>query len=307
VRCGLITNESLIENQSCNLLIPSVNDAAIEVEINRYVKALKLEHYIDERGIWQPRGQAPDCFLRCSKNSIDFAAEKFKEILSVLKANGCEVEFKNVDGRNYIKPTQKVVVTLDLSSTTLRIEEAATRRERPLTASERKEKERKDVTGGWFYIHDRWLYTPTGKPKLVFDYSRQRVIGDDIRPLVISILDVLRESNERKRQQDIERRHNRAKFLLRLRRFRHKLWQERQFDAIEKEAKKWIRAQELRSYIDRVADTNNKHNIEDWLKIAMKLVNDIDPISSQKFGAIVALPKYTEVEMVWHQQRNNFS
>ena len=134
---------------------PNSHDPVIAAEIDRYVKALRLEHWCDDRGILQPRGQSIDCLMRCSKDSIDFAAEKFKEILSALKAKGCEVEFQSKHENRYERPTQKVVVKLGQSTQALRIEEAATRRERVLTASERKEKERCEITGSYFYFHKK--------------------------------------------------------------------------------------------------------------------------------------------------------
>lgn len=282
------------------------HDPIIAAEIDRYVKALRLEHYVDERGILQPRGQSIDCLMRCSKDSIDFAAEKFKEILSALKARGCEVEFQSKHENRYERPTQKVVVKLGQSSQVLRIEEAATRRERSLTASERKEKERCEVTGSYFYIHKRWIYTPTAKPKLVFDRWSSRAITRDVRPLVDMVIDMLNDSNERKRQNEIDRRHDRAQFLVKLRKFRRKLWKERQFEAIEKEAKSWARAEKLRGYIARVEQEQDDYEVNEWLALAKKLVDDLDPISSVKFAMIVDLPKYAEVEAIWHLRHKTY-
>lgn len=285
------------------VVLPTSVDPTIANTIDAYVKWMRLEHWEDERGILRPQGQSSDCFLRCSKGSIDFAAEKFKEILSALVANGCEVEFESTQENSYSKPTQKVVVKLGQASRELRIEEAATRVERKLTASERKEKERKEATGGYFYFYKRWIYTPTGKPKLVYDTWNSRVIGDDVRPLVALVIDELNERNDYARREEIDRRRARAKYLARLRRFRRKLWRERQFEAIEKEAKNWARAEKLRRYIASVEALKDEYVVDEWLAMAKQLVNDLDPIASETFATIVSLPSYAEVERVW-QERN---
>lgn len=288
------------------VLISSSCDSEIEKEIDNYVKELRADHYVSERGIMEPRGQSAECLLRCSKASLDFAAMQFKLILSALKANGCDVQFKAVQEYNRTKPTQKVLVTLGQSSEQLRVEEAATRRERTLTASERKERERKEAKGSWFYFANRWIYTPTGKPKLVFGYHRYRVIGKDVSPIVKAILGDLRERNDYATQREIERRHERARYLTKLRRFRRKLWKELQFEMIEQEAKSWSRAERLRGYIARVEQQQDEYEVADWLVLAKKLVDDLDPIASEKFGLQATPPKYAEVEKVWRERHSRY-
>ena len=284
-------------------VIANQRDSEISKEIDSYIKSLRSNHFVDERGIWQQKGQGAESLIRCSKEMIDWSADKFKDILSALKANGCEIEFKSTERRRYEDPVLQVVVKLERAWERLRIDEATTRRERPLTASERKEKEHKDATGGWFYYRNQWLYTPTGKPKLVVGYYKRRTIGDDIQPLVNNILSELKDDNNSKIRREIEERHTRAKLLMRIRKFRHTLWEEQQFEVIEKESKKWARAQKLRAYIEQVNEVGEVSEVAKWVTMANQLVNALDPISSGSFAAFVKLPKYSVVKEVWNQRQ----
>lgn len=113
----------------------------------------------------------------------------------------------------------------------LRVEETATRKQRPLSAKEAKEKERDESEIRW----------------------------------------------------EVEHRQKRAEQLWSLRGLRREIWEERQFAAIEKEAKKWAR-----------------------LEMARQLVDDLDPISSETFAILVDLPKYEEVERIANSRRNPY-
>ena len=285
-----------------SILVPEY-DSEISKEIDGYIKNLRANHFIDKRGIWMPRGQDHNAYIRCSEKMIDWSADKLKAILSTLKANGCEIEFKYVQVHGYQNLTQKILVKFERAWEQLRIDETTTRRERPLTASERKEKQRMDETGGWFYYEDQWIYTPTGKPKLVVGYYYRRTIGDDIRPLVSTIINELIENNNSRIRGEIEERHKKARLLMRIRKFRHTLWEERQFEAIEKEAKKWARAQKLRAYIAHVTEAAGDHDVSEWIKVAGQLVSALDPLSSKSFATVVNLPKYSDVKDKWQQRR----
>lgn len=288
-----------------SIIVPEY-DPEISKEIDGYIKNLRANHFVDKRGIWMPRGQDHNAYIRCSEKMIDWSADKLKAILSTLKANGCEIEFKYVEVHGYQHLTQKVLVKFERAWEQLRIDETTTRRERPLTASERKEKQRKAETGGWFYYPDQWIYTPTGKPKLIVGYYYRRTIADDIRPLVSTIINELRESNNSRIRSEIDERHKNAKRLMRIRKFRHTLWEEQQLKLIEKEAKKWARSQKLRAYIAQVNEVGEQNEVAEWVKLANQLVNTLDPIGSESFAAIVKLPKYSVVKEVWNQRHRRY-
>jgi len=288
-----------------SIIVPEY-DSEISTEIDGYIKNLRANHFIDKRGIWMPRGQDHNTYIRCSEKMIDWSADKLKAILSTLKANGCEIEFEYVEVHGYQNLTQKVSVKFERASEQLRIDETTTRRERPLTATERKEKQRKDEAGGWFYYEDQWIYTPTGKPKLVVGYYYRRIIADDIRPLVGTIINELIEKNNSRIRSEIDERHKKAKRLKRIRKFRHTLWEEQQLELIEKEAKKWARAQKLRAYIVQVNEVGEPNEVAEWVKLANQLVNKLDPIGLESFAAIVKLPKYSVVKEVWNQRHRRY-
>lgn len=293
------------ETDFSQIAIPETHDPAIAREIDDYVRELRANPRIDERGICQPKDQGPDHLIRCPKEKIGVVAERLKAILSSLKANGCEIEFRARTHYRYDKPTKEVRAILGKAEMALRVEETATRKERPMTPKELKER-RSTGSDGWFYRSDPWIYTPTGKVLLIFDYSRRRTIGEDIRPIVTDVLDLLKERNEREIQWEIEERKERAQELLELRPMRRELWRERQFKSIEKEAKAWARAERLRHYIGAVSLAEDGPEVSEWLNLAKELIDDLDPIGSGTFAQIVDLPKYKEVQTIWKAQKDPF-
>ena len=288
------------------VLIPETPDPEISKEIDAYVKHLRSDPWTDERGIIRPKDQPPECLIRCSPAMVDVAAKRFKLILTALKANGCRIEFKSRTHHRYSTPTVEVHAIYGRVKQDLRVEETATRKERPLTAKEVKEKQRDEARGWSFYRSNPWIYTPTGKPQLVFGYYKRRILSEDLSPLVRSVLGELRERDESEIRWEIERRHKRAEQLWSLRGLRREIWEERQFAASEKEAKKWVRAERLRGYIARVEDMGEDYDVEQWLEMAKQLVDDLDPISSETFAMIVDLPKYEEVERIASSRRNPY-
>ena len=134
----------------------------------------------------------------------------------------------------------------------------------------------------------------------------KRTVADDVRPLVLAVVDELKADNERRIRSEIEERHRQVKHRLKLRKLRHELWEQRQYEAIEKEAKKWARAEQLRRYIARISELSKDYEVSEWLTLARRLIDDLDPISSETFANIVDLPKYAEVEQIWNERRNRF-
>lgn len=285
------------------VLIPETPDPEISKEIDAYVKLLRSDPWTDERGIIRPRDQPPECLIRCSPEMVDATAKRFKLILTALKANGCRIEFKSRTHHRYSTATVEVNVIYGRVKQALRVEETATRKQRPLSAKEAKEKERDEARGWSFYRSNPWIFTPTGKPQLVFGYYKRRILAEDLTSLVRTVLKELKERDESEIRWEIERRHERAEQLWSLRGLRREIWEERQFAAIEKEAKKWDRAERLRRYIARVEEMGDDYDVEQWLEMAKQLVDDLDPISSKTFAMLVDLPKYKEVEKIANRQK----
>lgn len=286
--------------------IPQIADPEISRAIDAYVKTLRTDPWTDERGIIRPRDQPPECLIRCSPAMVDVAAKRFKIILTALKANGCQIEFGSSVHHRYSTPTVEVSVIYGHVKQNLRIEETATRKERPLTAKELTEKRRDEARGWSFYRSEPWLYTPTGKPQLVYGYYKRRILGEDPTSLVQTVIKDLKERDDSEIRWEIQRRHERAEKLWSLRGLRREIWEERQLAAIEKEAKKWARAERLRGYIERVAQMKGKYEVDLWLQMARQLVDDLDPISSQTFATIVALPKYKTVEKIANSRESRY-
>lgn len=233
---------------------------------------------------------------------IHWSADQLKAILSVLKANGCQVEFKRTTPHQF-EEMLTVSVRFGQAKLTLRVDEPTTRRERPLTATEQRKKSEDEARGWSFWRRDPWIYTPTGKPKLVYGYYRQRIIADDIRPLVCVLLDSLHQLNEQKNAWRRDERSSRARYLLRIRQFRKTLWQEQQLEAIQDEAEQWESAERLRQYLARVAELPMDETTQQWLVLAECLVDQIDPIASGIHCSLVALPRYADVARVWEERR----
>lgn len=233
---------------------------------------------------------------------LGWSADRLKDILSVLKANGCQVEFKFKKPHRF-EEMLTVIVRLGEADLTLRIDEPTTRRDRPLTPTEQRNKQVNDARGVSFWRPDPWIYTATGKPKLIYGYCLQRIIYEDVRPLVGVLLDSLHQSNKRAIARRREARSSRAQYLLHIRHFRKALWQERQLVAIQEEAKRWESAERLRQYLSRLADVPAGKINEQWLTLAEGLVNQVDPIASGTHCSLVTLPRYAEVARVWEERR----
>lgn len=285
-----------------DVVIPSSIDPEVSREIDAYIKELRAHHGKDERGIIYPKNQGSECLLRVSLTKVGVAAMGLKRVLSALKANGCQVEFRSQTESGGTRETRKVRVSYGEASEDLRVEEPATRAERPFTASELKEKQRQEANGWTHYRRDPWLFTPTGKPQLVFSYSRRRILREDVRPIVQAVISHLKAWDHENREREARIRHDRAVRLWALRGLRRKLWEERQFEAIEKEAKRWARAERLRGYVAKVAGASGEQQTSEWLAMAKRLIDDLDPLSADTFGRIVPLPKYKEVEQISNKQ-----
>jgi hypothetical protein len=184
------------------------------------------------------------------------------------------------------------------ASEKLYVEESSVREARPFTKTELKEKQQQEARGRSYYRLNPWVYTPTGKPLLVFGYAKRRVIGEDIRPLVAAVIDALKASKDRHIEWERERRHSRAKELWSLRSLRRKVWEDRQFDAIEKEASDWERAERLRRYLSKVLQARAEEDISVWISMAQRLVSRLDPISSGKAARMARRPDYAEIEAI---------
>jgi hypothetical protein len=229
---------------------------------------------------------------------IDVAANRFKLFLTALRANGCQIEFESSTHRGYSTPVVQVRLSYGCVKKDLRVEETATRRARPLSAREAKEKEKNEAQGRSFYISRPWIYTPKGKLQVVLGRYERRSLGNDVTNLVRIILKDLKEREAAEIHWEVNRRRKSAKKLLSLRKLRHKIWKERQLAAIEGEAKKWARAVRLRSYISRIEEVVSDSEVVDWLVMANQLADDLDPISSESFAKLVKFPKYDEVKII---------
>jgi hypothetical protein len=135
-----------------DLLIPEIPDPQISEGIDAYLKLLRSDPWADERGIIQPRNYPRECLIKCSPAMIDVAANRFKLFLTALRANGCQIEFESSTHRGYSTPVVQVRLSYGCVKKDLRVEETATRRARPLSAREAKEKEKNEAQGRSFYI-----------------------------------------------------------------------------------------------------------------------------------------------------------
>ncbi len=284
------------------IVMPESNDAAISKAIDGYVRDMRANPQTDERGLLRPKGHSHECLIRCSKKMLEWSADRFKVTLSTLKANGCKVEFGTKQPHRF-EEMITVTVRLGEADLTLRIDEPTTRQERPLTATEQRKKAEDEARGWSFWRRDPWIYTPTGKPKLIYGYCLQRIIHEDIRPLVSVLLNSLHQSNEEAIARRRDQRSRRARYLLQIRQFRKTIWQEQQLVAIQEEAKQWESAERLRQYLARVDQLPKDEINLQWLVLAEDLINQIDPIASGRHCSLVALPRYAEIERIWQERR----
>lgn len=284
------------------LVIPAKVDPSVSAAIDGYTQHLKANSQVDERGILSARHKPVDALIRCSKAKLSWASEQFKRVLTALMANGVNVEFKETPELNGMRYLEKITVKYERGVFDLRVEETTIRRDRPLTASELREKENAAKHGGYFYYSNRWIFTPTGKPQLVFGYSRRKALSEDIRPIVAKILNDLKKESERAIRREIDQRHRRAVELLKLRPLRREIWLRRQLTLIEAEVEHWRQTESLRNYIDAVKAAKGDKDVSEWLTIAEALLNQTHPIRSGSFGVRQPLPKYAEIKEIWNDE-----
>lgn len=284
------------------LVIPAKIDPSVSVAIDGYIQYLKANSQVDERGILSARHNPVDALIRCSKAKLSWASEQFKRVLTSLMANGVNVEFGETHAPNGVRYLEKITVKYERGVFDLRVEETTARRNRPLTASELREKENAAKYGGYFYYSNRWIFTPTGKPQLFFGYSRRKTLSEDIRPIVAKVLNDLKKASDYAIRREIDQRHQRAVKLLKLRPLRRKVWLRRQLKLIDAEVQQWRQTESLRKYIDAVKAAKGDKDVSEWLTIAEALLNQTHPIRSGSFGARQPLPKYAEIEEIWNDE-----
>lgn len=284
-----------------DLILPERYDPNIAKEIDDYVRHMKKDASPDERGILHAMEHAPEGLLRVSPSQLVWSADRMKSLLSILKANGAVIEFRPEKHWRYEHPSPVAYAIYGKGITTLRVEESSTRRLRPLTSAEAKDKKRHDEKGWSYYTRNQWIYTPSGKPQLLFGYRNRRRLAEDIAPLAKLILDEVKRLNEVAIQNEIDRRHEKAKALQKLRPFRRQLWRKRQMKKIAHEAERWERAERLRRYIRRVEELGQRPEDTEWIQLAKRLIDRICPIQSGQYAVRESLPKYAEVSALWNQ------
>jgi hypothetical protein len=227
-------------------------------------------------------------------------------ILTALKANNIVIEFKAKTHYRYVHPALVAQATYKKGSLTLRVEEPATRRARPLTAAEARDRRKTVERGYTYYQHDRWIQEPSGKPQLVYGYGKGRRLNENILPIVKFLTYELKRLHEEAVKSELDARHEKAKFLLKLRPLRHQIWTKRQLKRIEEEAEQWQRAERLRNYVAQLKATGDTGVNEDWLQLASAMIDRICPIRSGRCAVRENLPKYAEVRELWRQRYEDY-
>ena len=74
------------------LIVPSKASSAAAITIEAYLKYLKVEGFVDERGILSAPHRATEAPIRVSQTKLRWSADRFISILSTLEANGTRVE-----------------------------------------------------------------------------------------------------------------------------------------------------------------------------------------------------------------------
>ena len=289
-----------------HLIVPSKASSAGETTIEAYLKYLKAEGFVDERGILSAPRRTIEAPIRVSQTKLRWSADRFISILSTLEANGIRVEFREDKDTDSRCPIHSINAHYERSVCSLRIEETTSRRPRPFTASELKEKAAADKRGWGFYRPNEWIYTPSGKPQLIYGYCSRKVLSEDPRPAVQSILKWLRAANKASIEREIAWRHEKAVRLWELRPRRHALWATRQRKLIHAEASKWEAAQALRRYVQAVQATESSRDISEWVRMANRLIDRTDPIASGSFAARAPLPKYEELKNLYSDEEFSF-
>jgi hypothetical protein len=284
-----------------DLVVSSVIDPDIAKQIDDFERLLRRSGSPDERGILRLINHAPETLIRCSREKLAWSAEQLKAILNGLQSNGIKIDFAETRCYRYDNPGIVARASYQRGQLDLRVEEYATRQERPLTASEAKQKKKYLELGYTYYQSNRWLYTPTGKPQLTYGYSSKRKLSDDTNAIVAAIINELKKLNEAEIRSEIKARQEKAVFLKKLRPLRTQIWRKRQLKRIEEEAAQWERAEQLRRYVDAVRASGDPARLESWLPMANALIDQICPIRSGRYGSREKLPKYAEVKEIWRR------
>jgi hypothetical protein len=160
--------------------------------------------------------------------------------------------------------------------------------------------------GGWLYRYKAWIYTPSGKPQLVYGYSSRKAFSEDARPAALSIIKWLRAAHQARNQREMARRREQAVRLWALRPHRHALWARRQRKLIHAEASQWTKAQTLRRYVQAVQSADSSRNTTEWVRMANSLIDRTDPIASGSFAARAPLPTREELKEMYSDEEFGF-
>ncbi len=210
---------------------------------------------------------------------------------------------KALDGRSMplrVEPDGKrrSCVTLQGQDLAIRLVEKTLRTEREPTEQERRDMKKY----GHVYLPNRYSYQPTGMLKLgiIGNYSDElkKVVADGKQQRVEQglnefVVKLEAEGVHRKlRAENLERQHRLWEQQERRRREREEKWRKEteRLKALEKEARNWKRAEEIRAYVAAVeAKTTREHGAIDfdgelgqWIVWARGKADWIDPLINAK-------------------------
>ncbi len=288
------------------LIVPSTASTTVTAAIHSYVKYLEKEGFVDERGILTAPRRTNETPIRVSQSQLQWSADRFISILSILEANGIRLEFREDRDSDSTCSLQTIYARYERASCSLRIEETASRRPRPFTASELKEKAAADKRGERFYRYKEWLYTPNGRPQLIYGYSSRKALANDPLAAAQSILKWLRAANKASIEREIAWRNEKAVRLWELRPRRHALWINRRRKLIQVEASLWAQAQRLRRYVQAVQAAESSRDLSEWVRMANALIDRTDPLTTGAFAARAPLPTRAELKNMYSDEEFSF-
>lgn len=286
------------------------NVDALRAPIERFVKAARgaISKRVDERGIIVANTKLP-WPVRTSPALADRALNVFAGLLARIHGLGYEI------CADKERPDMPVLVILG-QRYWVWIEEHSRRSERVLTAKELAEKKAAEKERRYFYVRDRWIYTPSGRLNLKLDHAgwysyprkqwgeRGRMqLEDRLDEVVIDIVQFAAYEKEKaeleaKRQAEHEARVMRERE--RLQRLAHERLKRA---ALFREVHAWQKAQRLYRYIKTVeaAPLGVLSHFETevararWIAWARAIAAELDPLQRGSVGEMPPPPALPEL------------
>lgn len=261
----------------------------------------------DEQGLVRPR--AKGCFdLRVAPASIDRALRLLDALAKVCDARGFPLAIE--DNSQTTKQMTKITV-LGITHE-VALEESIDRKEREITASQKKEQKNQP----WLYRTPQYDYTPTGRLTLKikgygqgerrsWSDGKQQRLEDCLNAFIIGLIQAAVRERARQLEQERREREWKEQERRRLERERRQRLEAARAKALEAQLAAWHKSQQVRAYgevvrrsaVERLGTIEPGSDLEQWLTWTFGYADRLDPLGTDP--STFRLLEHKDVEQPW--------